>query len=238
MKSTNYLDDLPDVAIARQIKSVARGRALTSDGRAVGVAFTGDGKLAPEAWIVRFDIAEGQDERRLLADAFVSTGANAVWYFGGDAATRKAVTELGLESFAHTAVYVRRADPAVAGGNLVLRGAQDLDTQTRRLISRHVEHYQTPRFAAALAGGEIVGYAILEELTPTWSEVSAFVFPAARRHGHGAEILAKSADAAENTGRMVCAVLPYNDAGSRAVVERAGFRLADYYFTARQKTKT
>jgi GNAT superfamily N-acetyltransferase len=219
-----YLDDLPDVAIARQIKTAARGRALVSEGRAVGVAFTGDGKLAPESWIVRFDIAEGQDERRLLADAFVSTGANAV-------------TELGLESFAHTAVYVRRADPAASGGSLVLRAARDLDTQTRRLISRHVDHYEAPRFAAALAGGEIVGYAILEELTPTWSEVSAFVFPAARRHGYGAEILAKSADAAEHTGRMVCAALPYSDGGSRGVVERAGFRLADYYFTARQKIK-
>lgn len=232
-----YLDELPDAAIARQIKSIARGRALTEDGRALGVAFTGDGKLAPESWIVRFDIAEGADGRRLLADAFVATGASAIWYFGGDAATRKAVNELGLESFAHTAVYVRRAEPAGAGGRLVLRGAQDLDTQTRRLVSRHVEHYQKPRFAAALAGGEIVGYAILEELTPTWSEVSAFVFPGARRHGYGAEILAKSADAAEHTGRMVCATLPYSDAGSRSVVERAGFRLADYYFAAKNKVK-
>jgi len=233
-----YLDDLPDAALAAQIKSLARGRALTAEGRAVGVAFTGDGKLAPESWIVRFDFAEGQDERKLLADAFVATGATAIWYFGGDAPTRTAVNELGLESFAHTAVYVRRAEPAFGAGSLVLRAAPDIDSQTRRLISRHVEHYQSPRFAAALAGGEIVGYAILQELTPNWSEVSAFVFPAARRHGYGAEILAKSADAAEHTGRMVCAALPYGDTSGRAVVERAGFRLADYYFTARPKPKT
>ena len=232
-----YLDELPDAAIARQIKTVARGRALTEDGRALGVAFTGDGKTAPESWIVRFDIAEGTDGRKLLADAFVATGANAIWYFGGDMTTRRAVTELGLESLAHTALYVRRAEPVAAGGRLVLRGAQDIDTQTRRLVSRHVEHYQSPRFASALAGGEIVGYAILEELTPTWSEVSAFVFPASRHHGYGAEILAKSADAAEHTGRMVCAALPYNDWSARTVVERAGFRLADYYFTAKAKPK-
>lgn len=234
-----YLDDLPDAAVARQIKTVAHGRALTTeDGRAAGVAFTGDGKSAPESWIVRFDIAEGQDGRKLLADAFVATGANIIWYFGGDATTRRAVNELGLESSAHTALYVRRAEPVAAGGRLVLRAAQDMDTQTRRLASRHVEHYLAPRFAAALAGGEIVGYAILEELTPTWSEVSAFVFPGARRHGYGAEILAKSADAAEHTGRMVCAALPYNDSASRSIVERAGFRLADYYFTAKNKAKT
>ena len=100
-----YLDDLPDAAVARQIKTVAHGRALTTeDGRAAGVAFTGDGKSAPESWIVRFDIAEGQDGRKLLADAFVATGANIIWYFGGDATTRRAVNELGLESSAHTAL--------------------------------------------------------------------------------------------------------------------------------------
>lgn len=237
MQMTMYLDDLPDVALAQQIKAVARGRALTQDGRAAGVAFTGDGKLAPESWIVRFDIAEGHDGRKLLADAFVSTGAGTIWYFGGDAATRQAVTDLGMESSPHTAVFVRRAEPVNFAGGLNLRGAPELDSQTRKLVLRHIQHYTTPRFAAALAGGEIVGYAILQELTPTWSEVSAFVFPAARRRGYGAEILARAADAAEHTGRMVCAAVAYNDAGSRGVLERAGFRLADYYFTAKAKPK-
>lgn len=233
-----YLDDLPDAAVAQQIKTSAHGRALTQDGRAAGVAFTGDGKIAPESWLVRFDIAEGQDARKLLADAFVATGASTIWYFGGDATTRQAVTDLGMESNPHTAVFVRRAEPAAFTGGLNLRGAPDVDTQTRKLVLRHIEHYPAPRFAAALAGGEIVGYAILQELTPTWSEVSAFVFPAARRHGYGAEILARAADAAEHTGRMVCAAIAYNDASSRAVLERAGFRLADYYFTAKAKAKT
>jgi L-amino acid N-acyltransferase YncA len=232
-----YLDDLPDVAIARQIKAAARGRALTEEGRAVAVAFTGDGKAAPDSWIVRFDIAEGQDARRLLADAFAATGATTLWYFGGDAVTRQAANDLGLESSPDVGLSVRRAEPQSGAGTLNLRAAPELDAQTRRLVSKHIEHYENPRFAAALAGGEIVGYAILQELTATWSEVSAFVFPLARRHGYGAEILAKSADAAEHTGRMVCASVKYEDAASRDVVERAGFRLADYYFTAKHKPK-
>jgi GNAT superfamily N-acetyltransferase len=232
-----YLDDLPDAAIARNIKANARGRPIISEGRAVGVAFTGDGTGAPESRIVRFDIAEGQDARKLLADAFAMTGATTLWYFGGDTVTRQAASDLGLESTPDLGLFVRRAEPAAAAGRLSLRAAQDLDAQTRHFISRHVEHYESPRFAAALAGGEIVGYAILQELSPTWSEVSAFVFPLARRRGNGAEILAKSADAAEHTGRMVCAAVAFEDASSRRVLERAGFRLADYYFTARPKPK-
>ncbi|MBV8601907.1 MAG: GNAT family N-acetyltransferase [Candidatus Eremiobacteraeota bacterium] len=232
-----YLDDLPDAAIARRIKAGARGRAITEDGRARAVAFIGDGVSAPEQWIVRFDIAEGEDGRKLLADAFAMTGATTLWYFGGDAVTRQAVTDLNLESSPDLALFVRRAEPVPSGGRLNLRAAPDLDAQTRRLVARHLDHYESPRFAAALSGGEIVGYAVLQELTPTWSEVSTFVFPLARRHGYGAEILAKSADAAENTGRMVCAAVPFGDTAARGVVERAGFRLADYYFTAKPRPK-
>jgi GNAT superfamily N-acetyltransferase len=232
-----YLDDLPDAAVALKIKAAAHGRAITENGKAAAVAFTGDGKLVPESWLVRFDIAEGQDGRRLLADAFVATGAGTIWYFGGDAVTRRAVNDLGMESTPHTGLFVRRAEPVGGPGELNLRAASEMDARTRQLISRHVEHYDAPRFAAALAGGEIVGYAILQELTSTWSEVSAFVFPTGRRHGYGAEILARSADAAEHTGRMVCAAIPYADAASRSVLERAGFRLADYYFTAKPKAK-
>lgn len=237
MEKTMYLDELPDAAVALKIKAAAHGRAITENGKAAGVAFTGDGKLVPESWIVRFDIAEGQDGRRLLADAFVATGAGTIWYFGGDAVTRRAVNDLGMESTPHTGLFVRRAEPVGGPGELNLRAASEMDARTRQLISRHVEHYDAPRFAAALAGGEIVGYAILQELTSTWSEVSAFVFPTGRRHGYGAEILARSADAAEHTGRMVCAAIPYADAASRSVLERAGFRLADYYFTAKPKAK-
>jgi len=236
--TTLYLDDIPDAAIAQQIKARARGRALTRDGKAAGVAFTGDGTLAPESWIVRFDIAEGQEGRTLLHDAFVATGASTIWYFGGDSATRQAVTELGMESSPHTGVFVRRAEPVGFGARLNLRGAQELESQTQKLVMRHLEHYTSPRYAAALSGGEIVGYAILQELTPTWSEVSAFVFPAARRQGYGPEILARAADAAEHTGRTVCAAVAYGDMTGRAVLERAGFRLADYYFTAKPKPKT
>ena len=230
-----YVDDLPDTAFARKIRGSARGRAIVEEGRAVAVAFTGDGESAPDSWIVRFDIAEGQNGRKLLADAFAMTGATTLWYFGGDAVTRQAANDLGLESSPDIGLFVRRAEPTGGAGRLVLRAAQDIDAQTRRLVGRHVAHYEAPRFAAALAGGEIVGYAILQELTPSWSEVSTFVFPLARRKGYGSEILAKSADAAEHTGRMVCAAVAYTDRSARGVLERAGFRLADYYFAARPK---
>ena len=147
-----YLDDLPDAAVAQKIKATARGRAITTEnGKAAGVAFTGDGKLVPESWIVRFDIAEGQDGRKLLADAFVATGATLIWYFGGDATTRQAVNDLGMESQPHTALFVRRAEPVGKAEQLNLRAASEMDARTRQLISRHVEHYDAPRFAAARA---------------------------------------------------------------------------------------
>lgn len=233
-----YLDALPDVAAARRIKASARGRAINDRGRAAAVAFTGDGVSAPESWIVRFDIAEGQDSRKRLADAFATTGATALWYFGGDNVARRAAAGLNFESIPDLCVFARRAEPQAASDRLDLRAAPDLDVQTRRLVTHHVEHFANPRLAAALAGGELVGYAILEELTPAWSEVSAFVFPAARNKGFGPEILAKSADAAENTGRTVCAAVGYADVAGRSALERAGFRLVDYYFLARPKPKS
>ena len=237
LKLNVYLDDLPDVAAARRIKTTARGRAILEGDRAAAVAFTGDGVAAPESWLVRFDVAEGQDARKMLADAFAMTGATTLWYFGGDTTTRRAAVEHALDSVPDISVFVRRAEPTVQPNRIDLRAAPSLDAQTRRLVVRHLEHFDNPRFAAALSGGEIVGYAILQELSPTWSEVSSFVFPAARNHGYGAEILAKSADAAENTGRMVCAGVPYVDATARSVLERAGFRLVDYYFAARARPK-
>jgi RimJ/RimL family protein N-acetyltransferase len=230
-----YLDDLPDAAIARQIKAAARGQALTENGRAVGVAFVADGYVVPATWIVRFDIAEGSDGRKLLREAFAATAAETIWYFGGDTVTRQAVNDLGLESTPHLGLFVRRADPATPDASLYLSGEPQPDAQARAGISAHVRHYPSPRFAAAIAGSEIVGYAILQELTPIWSEVSAFVFPSVRGHGYGAEILSKAADAAENTGRLVCAAAPYEDTISRKVLESAGFRLADYYFVAKIK---
>lgn len=230
-----YLDDLPDAAVARQIKAAARGQALTENGRAAGIAFIANGTLVPATWIVRFDIAEGGDGRKLLGDAFTATGAEAIWYFGGDTVTRHAVSALGLESSPHLGLFVRRADPLSPSDLVRLSGEPQPDPQTRAEVSLHVHHYPSPRFAAAVAGSEIIGYAILQELTPIWSEVSGFVFPASRGNGYGAQLLAQAADAAEHTGRLVCAAAAYDDTLSRNVLESAGFRLADYYFVAKAK---
>ena len=230
-----YLDDLPDVAEARLIKAHALGHRVSEGGRTVAVAFTGNGDSAPQSWIVRFELLQREDPRRRLADAFAQTGASAFWYFGGDPIARRAVAALGFESTPRLAVLTRRVEPAPFRGGIVLRSATDLDFDTRTLATHHLAGFAQPRFAAAIAGGEIVGFAILEELSPTWSELSAFVYPSLRRRGYGTEILAKGADVAERTGRNVCATADVGREPERTALERAGFRLADYYFLARPK---
>ncbi|MBV8150111.1 MAG: GNAT family N-acetyltransferase [Candidatus Eremiobacteraeota bacterium] len=225
------------MAEARRVKALARGHPIVEGGRAVAVAFTGSGDVAPESWIVRFEILRRQDPRRRLADAFAQTGAAAFWYFGGDPVARRAVAALDFESAPRLGVFVRCVEPSNLRNGIDLRQAGDLDFDTRMLVTRHVAGFLHPRFAAAMRGDERVGFAVLEELTERWSEVSGFVYPSLRRRGYGARILAQAADATERTGRKVCAAVPVEDEPARATLERAGFRLADYYFLATPPTR-
>jgi GNAT superfamily N-acetyltransferase len=228
-----YLDELPEVAIARRFKTGARGRALRdADGRATAVVFTGSGE-APDDWIVRFDIAEREDPGRRLADGLVSTGASSFFYFGLDPIARRAVASLGLEAIPRYGVAVRRNHADLQGNQVELRSVT-IDDDTRTLIMRHSPSFVNPRIAAAFAGATIVGYALVEELSQVWSELSVFVYPQLRGRGYGARIFARSADLVEEAGRFVCATFAVDDEAARGALERAGFRLADYFFVARR----
>jgi GNAT superfamily N-acetyltransferase len=79
---------------------------------------------------------------------------------------------------------------------------------------------------------DVIGHVLTEPLDAQWSEVRAYVNPAMRGRGLGKMILAKVADQLETAGRFVCASFAMQETRARAALEAAGFRLADYYFTA------
>jgi len=232
------MDDLPILSLARMVRESARGIALRDDGRAVGVAFKSDGSIFGSDCIVRFDIADSEDPARRLADAFAALGARSIWFYGGDHAARRAASDLNL-AFAPTgAAFIHHAESKIDRRDVVLRPSSALDRiSINEIAKEYGRGFATPEVLLAQRGGEVVGVVMSEPLDGHWTEVRAFVYPAQRGRGHGAAILAKRADQLEAGGRLVCAATETPEGRDRSALERAGFRLADYYFQAKRSSR-
>lgn len=227
-----YLDALPELAAARLIRSRATGFPIRESGRAAAVVFISDGSIVPSDWIVRFDVASSEDPVRRLADGFAATGTHGIWFFGGDVTVRRAVLGLGLPATAHSGVAIHRHDSHVEAGEVRLRAPSVLDRiSTDAILSTHPD-LRSATVMLATYRNDIIGHALIEPLDAQWSEVRAYVNPAMRGRGFGKMIFAKIADQLETAGRFVCAGFSMQETRTRAVLEAAGFRLADYYFIA------
>ena len=99
----------------------------------------------------------------------------------------------------------------------------------------HAPAFKAPLVEVAEFGGDAVGLMMSEALDATWTEVRVVVYPTHRGRRYGAAILAAAADRIEGTGRRVCAAIETIAGRERDALENAGFRLADYYFTATPK---
>ena len=227
-----YLDALPDLAAARLIKSRATGLPIRENGRAAAVVFVSDGSIVSSDWIVRFDVTAREDPVRRLADGFAATGTRGIWFYGGDATVRRAVLELGLPATAYAGVAIHRHDARADIGEVRLRAPSMLDrVNTDAILGTHPD-LRSSSLLLATYRNDVIGHVLIEPLDAQWSEVRAYVNPAMRGRGFGKMLFAKAADQLETAGRFVCAAFPVQETRTRAALEAAGFRLADYYFTA------
>ncbi|HEY0613490.1 MAG TPA: GNAT family N-acetyltransferase [Candidatus Elarobacter sp.] len=230
-----YLDQLPDLAFARLVRARARGVAIRAGDRAVAVAFLGDGTLMPADTIVRFDVTRGEDATSRLTGALAATGAERVWFYGGDAMLRRAAVELDLALHPAGGVFVHRMDAAHTE-RVVFRPPSQRDLEALATQSAELElGFDAPYAEVAEIGGEPVGFALREPLDRTWTEVRVALHPAQRGKGYGGALLAALADRIEATGRRVCAATTAAAGPERAALEAAGFRLSDYYFRAMKR---
>jgi hypothetical protein len=230
-----YLDQLPDLSRARLVRARARGVAIRDGDRAVAVAFVADGTLLPSETLVRFDVARGEDAARRLDEAFASTGTRGIWFYGGDAVTRRAAAALELDVRPAGAVFVHRMD-ALRRERVVFRPPARRDREVVAEIEReHAGAFRAPQTEVAEMRGDAVGVVIREPLDQTWTEVCATVYQEQRGNGYGASLFAALADRVESTGRRVCAATETAAGPERAALETAGFRLIDYYFTAAKR---
>ncbi len=225
-----YLDDLPDLSRARLVRSSARGVAIRDGERAVAVAFVADGSIIAADTLVRFDVTRGEDPPRRLADALAATGARSVWFYGGDAATRRAALGLTLELHPVGGVYVRRMD-AVPQRSIAFREPVHRDRVSIDEFRReHADTFRAPRVEVAEVARDAIGIVFSEALDTVWTELRVALYPAYRGKGYGTALLAAAADRLEAAGRRVCAAIESNGGRERGALEAAGFRLADYYF--------
>jgi len=230
-----YLDDLPELTQAKRLRAGARGVAIRDGDRAVAVAFVAGGSLLPSGTLVRFDVTRGEDPSRRLADALTATGARAIWFYGGDEATRRAALGLDLVLQPVGAAFVRRMD-ARAKGRVVFRAPSPADRVALTDVLREAPGFRAPHVQVAEIDREPVGVVLSEALEGQWSETCAVVYEAHRGRGYGAALLAGAADRLESGGRRVCAAIEGVGGAARTTLERAGFRLADYYFTATRRS--
>jgi GNAT superfamily N-acetyltransferase len=230
-----YLDQLPDLSRARLVRSRARGVAVRDGERAVAVAFVADGTLMPADTIVRFDVAQGEDAPRRLADALASTGARAIWFYGADETARGAAVALDLHLRPAGAAFVRRMD-AARRADVAFRPPTQRDRETLADLQRdHAPAFKAPHSEVAEIRGDAVALVMAEPLDAAWTELRVVVYPPHRGLGHGTAVLAAAADRIEAIGRRVCAATETVAGRERRALESAGFRLADYYFTAAKR---
>lgn len=194
-----------------------------------------DGSITPTDTVVRFDVAEGEKAPRRLADAFVQTNARAMRFFGGDAVARGAIRGLDLDLVIDGAAFVYKDVPTFPV-NVTFREPGMRDTlAVGELVREQAAAFNKPKIVVAEINGDAVGIGITEDIDKHWSEIRVAVFPAFRGNGYGAVIAGSLADQHEvQEGRLVCAGYHSVDERVRLTLERGGFRLVDYYFTARR----
>ena len=230
-----YLDQLPDLSRARLVRTRSRGVAIRDGGRAVAVAFVADGSLLPADTLVRFDVTEGEDVSRRLADALATTGARSLWFYGGDAPARRAAAELDLVVRPVGAVFVHRMD-AARSERVTFRPPSLRDRETlAELEHDHAPAFKAPQTEIAEMHGEALGTVLTEPLDQRWTELRAVVYAPYRGNGYGSALFAAAADRLEAMGRRVCAAIETMAGRERSALEGAGFRIADYYFIAAKR---
>jgi GNAT superfamily N-acetyltransferase len=231
-----YTDNIPDLAYARLIRSRARGVPIRDGERAVAIAYLSDGTYVPNDTIVRFEVARGENPARRLTSALAATGARGLWFYGGDDAARRAAAELDLDLTPVGMAFVRRMDPAAREGGLRLRVPAAFDRLSlSEIVSDHAAWFQQPEAFVVERDRDTIGVALCEVLTPEWSEIRVVIAPTFRGRGYGSTAITLLADRLEEDGKLVCASLDSMEARGRSALERAGFRLADYYFSARRR---
>jgi GNAT superfamily N-acetyltransferase len=230
-----YLDQLPELSRARLVRSRARGIAVRDGDRAVAVAFLADGTLVPAETIVRFEVTRGEDAARRLGDALSSTGARAIWFYGGDETAREAATALEMQLRPAGATFVRRMDGARRVATTFRPPAQRDRETLADLLRDHAPAFRAPHSEVAEIRGDAVALVIGEPLDAAWTELRVVVYPPHRGLGYGSAVLAAAADRAEAAGRRVCAATETIAGRERRILESAGFRLADYYFVATKR---
>jgi GNAT superfamily N-acetyltransferase len=233
-----YLDGFPELAHSRLIRTRARGVPIRDSGRACAIAWMADGSVLPADTIVRFDVAEGEKAPRRLADALVQTSARAIRFFGGDDVVRNAIRGLELNLTLEGAAFVFRHAPALPY-KVRFREPGMRDTlAVGELVREQAAAFTAPKVQVAEIDNEAVGVSITDEVDKHWIELRVAVFPSFRGHGYGAAIAGSMADELEaKDGRLVCAGLSQMDERARLTLERGGFRLVDYYFTAERSQR-
>ncbi|MGB8265409.1 MAG: GNAT family N-acetyltransferase [Candidatus Velthaea sp.] len=230
-----YIDNIPDLAQARRVRASARGIPIREGDRAVAVAYLSDGTYVSNDTIVRFDVAQGENPGRRFSAALAATGARGLWFYGGDDAARRAAVELNLSLTAVGMAFVRRMDPVPGDIVLRLRPPALHDRMTlAEIVSDHAVAFASPEVSIVERDRDIVGVALTQVLEKEWTEVRVVIAPTYRGRGLGSAAFAAIADRLEAEGRLVCASLDTMEARGRSALERAGFRIADYYFNARR----
>jgi GNAT superfamily N-acetyltransferase len=228
-----YLDGFPELAYTRLTRTRARGVPIRDSGRACAIAWMADGSILPADTIVRFDVAEGEKAPRRLADALAQTNARSIRFFGGDDVIRGAIRGLELALSLDGAAFVFRHAPALPF-TVTFREPGMRDTlAVGELVREQAMAFAAPKVQVAEINNEAVGIGITDEIDKHWVEVRVAVFPAFRGKGYGAAIAGTLADELEaKEGRLICAGIHQMDERARLTLERAGFRLVDYYFVA------
>ena len=228
-----YLDGFPELAYARLVRKRARGVPIRDGGRAVAIAWMADGTINTPDTMVRFDVTEGEKAPRRMADAFMQTNAGAVRFFGGDDVLRGALKGLELDIEIDGAAFVFRHAPPLAVKVTLREGSMRDSLVLGEMAREQATAFDDPKILIAEIKQEAVGVAITDVIDKNWTELRIAVHQPHRGKGYGAAIAATAADRlVANEGRLVCAGIHTLDERSRLSLERGGFRLVDYYFTA------
>jgi GNAT superfamily N-acetyltransferase len=228
-----YLDGFPELAYSRLVRKRARGVPIRDGGRACAIAWMADGSMHTPETIVRFDVAEGEKAPRRLADAFQQTNATGIRFFGGDDVVRGAIRGLELNVVIDGAAFVFKHAPPLPVKVTLREGSMRDSLMLGEMAREQSAAFDDPQVLIAEINHEAVGVAITDAIDKNWSELRIAVHQPHRGNGYGAAIAATAADQlVAKEGRLVCAGLHTLDERARTSLERGGFRLVDYYFTA------
>jgi len=231
-----YLDGYPELAFSRLVRQRARGVPIREAGRACAIAWMADGSIYPTDTIVRFDVAEGEKAPRRLADAFEQTSATSIKYFGGDDVVRGALRGIELYIEVVGAAFVYKHAPAMTVRVTFRESTMRDSLMLGEMAREQSAAFDNPKMLVAEVDDEAVGVVISDDIDKNWTEMRVAVHQPFRGNGYGAAILATAADQlVASDGRLICAGIAAHDERGRLTLERAGFRLVDYYFTGTRR---